>query len=212
MRTAFAVEKAVAHLQHDPFALGQLLPDERADAREGDAAVDLVRNGVRIGAEHFHERNFVALGIRADRFFKGNVVAALVRRAQTHEDFVFNAAAGVGGKRGAAVGTERVDGLDQPDCADGNQIVGVAAGHGVFARDVRHQPQVMLDQRAARGIVAFLHAAQARALLPSGKRLGKRRAVVEVAEKKQRVPDERREKPCEHTIPSGGSLCAQRGK
>ena len=66
--------------------------------------------------------------------------------AQVHQDLVFDAAGGVGGQLdvlGRLIGAHR---LDQPDGADGDQVLDVDARVLKPAGDVHHQAQVVLDE------------------------------------------------------------------
>ena len=70
-----------------------------------------------------------------------------------HQDFVFDATGGVGGKPRLFVGVVRVDGFDQTDGADGDQIVRLFPRVVELFDDVSDEPQVSLDQDVA-GLLA----------------------------------------------------------
>ncbi len=73
--------------------------------------------------------------------------------AQVHEDLVFDAARGVGRELDVLVRLEGVDGLDEADRADRDQVLDVDARVFKPARDVHHQPQVVLDEQGG-GLLA----------------------------------------------------------
>ena len=66
------------------------------------------------------------------------------------EDCIFNTAGGVGGQAHVPVRLEGGDALDEPDGADGDEIVLVARLGVVFFDDVGHQAEVVFDEGVPR--------------------------------------------------------------
>ena len=93
-----------------------------------------------------------------------------------HQDLVLDAARGIGRELDVPVGAERADGLDQANCADGDEILNVDAGVFKAPRDVDHKPQIALDERLPCLLVALGQTGDQRALL-----LGRQRGREDVA-------------------------------
>ena len=66
-----------------------------------------------------------------------------------HENFVFDAARGVGGELDVFACLKGADGLDEPDGADGNEILQIDARILKASGDVDDEAQVMLDELVA---------------------------------------------------------------
>ena len=126
---------------------------------------------------------------------------ALPGRPQQHQDLVFNAPGGIGGKLGAGFGAESVHRLHQPQRAYGHQVFPVEAGHGVFFRDVGYQAQIVLDQPPPGVLVPRLHGGDGLLLLLPGEGPGKAAPAGHDAEKEQRVPEKPIQKRQHHASP-----------
>ena len=103
----------------------------------------------------------------------GKILPPSAHKTRWGEDSIFDAAAGVGGQLHAPVGHIGVHALDQPDGADGNQIIGVVALGVVLFGDVGHQTEIVLDQRISGLGVALLPAAGGVVLFLEGEGLRK---------------------------------------
>lgn len=77
---------------------------------------------------------------------KLTLYAAAVILPQIHQDLVLDAAGSVGGQLDVLVGTEGIDGLDEPDGTNGDQVLDVDASVLEPAGNIDHQPQVPLDE------------------------------------------------------------------
>ncbi|MNP69846.1 hypothetical protein D3C76_1659990 [compost metagenome] len=66
-----------------------------------------------------------------------------------HQDFVFNTTRGEGSQLRPLIRRKGFDGLDQPDGADGDQILQVLSGIVELLDDVGHKTQVVLNQHIA---------------------------------------------------------------
>ena len=148
-----------AKAQRDDCSLprGQLV-----DRVHQELAVDIVLNGLQdkvlVGAENVGEQQLVPVPVGVERLVKADL--GLLRRglAQVHEYLIFNAARGVGRELDVLVAAVRVHCLDEPDRTDGDEVFDVDAGIFKPARDVGDKPQVVLNERAAHALVAFIHA------------------------------------------------------
>ena len=93
--------------------------------------------------------------------------------AQLHPQLVFNAAAGVTGKAGGAGAVIGIYCFNQADGANADKII-LPAGNGIILfYNMCHQPQVVTDQRFARGVIPGAHGGEGGLFLLGGKRLGK---------------------------------------
>ena len=85
-------------------------------------------------------------------FFSANRIVKADLRAlggifpQVHEDLILDAAGGVGGQLDVLVGPKGVDGLDEADGADGDQVLLVGGLRVILLDDVGHQAQIVLHQ------------------------------------------------------------------
>ena len=93
-----------------------------------------------------------------------------------HEDFIFNAARGVSGQFNIFIGIKGAHRFHQPDGADGNKILLIARQGVIFFYDVRHQPQVALNEHVARLQIALQPGVEIFALLGLTQRTRERAA------------------------------------
>ena len=115
-----------------------------------------------------------------------------------HEYLIFNAARGVGRELDVLVAAVRVHCLDEPDRTDGDEVFDVDAGIFKPARDVGDKPQVVLNERAAHALVAFVHARDELSFLLPLERRRERIAAADVEDprmRQQSVPCKPRAKP-----------------
>ena len=131
----------------DDHALGvvKLLPHDTTQLFAFDRRVDVVRDGV-LDCDNIHKRQHVSVAVGVNRLVDGNVEGAFFAAAEVHEYCILNTGRRVGGKFRAFLRSEGVHRLDQSDGADGDQVVPVRDGAHVLFADVRHQPQIVLDQ------------------------------------------------------------------
>ena len=110
-------------------------------------------HGVGVRAENVREQQLVAVPVSVERLIDAHLRFLRAALAQVHEDLVFDAARGVGRELDVLVRLEGMDGLDEADRADRDQVLDVNARVFKPARDVHHQPQVVLDEQGS-GLLA----------------------------------------------------------
>ena len=93
--------------------------------------MDVVQHGV-IHSNHIHQLQGVALFVRLDGVREGYLPLELFLAAEVHEDLIFDAPGGVGGQTRPLLRVEAGDALDEPDGADGDQVLLVGALGVVF--------------------------------------------------------------------------------
>ena len=114
-------------------------------------AADLIVKVVLRG-DHVHDPETAAVLVGIQRIVETHVARRLAPCPKGHEDLVFDAPAGIGGKAHALIGAIGVDALDEPDAADGNEIVGVVkaystcVGEGPFVCELFGQEAARLRE------------------------------------------------------------------
>ena len=137
--------QAVALGDDVPLSPVQALPHAPAHLGAGLPGVQLLQHVV-IHADHVHERQGVAVAVGIQGVGQGHLGGQLPPGAEVHEDLVLNAPAGIGGQPDVLLRLEGGDALDEPDGADGDQVILVPALGVVLLDDMRHQAQVVLDE------------------------------------------------------------------
>jgi len=137
----------------------------------GVPQVKILQHGV-VHLDYIHKGERVAVSLRIQTVGQGHFPLQLALAAEIHEDLVFDAAAGIGGKPYIFVRLEGGDPLDEADGADGNEVVLISALGVVFLDDVCHQPQVVLNELFPGILVAFRHSIQTILLLLPGQGTG----------------------------------------
>ena len=183
----------VTQHDHGLLALAERLADEPSELLRVELAVKVVED-VIVHRHDVHQRQRIAVLVGVDGLVERHILRAFLRGAEVHEDLVFNAAAGIGAETDVFVGIEGVDRLDQPDGADGHQIVLLILPAVVFFNDVRDEPQVVLDQEPARVRVAFLHFQKVFAFLFLRQRLRELAAAADVQDKETDVLSQKGDK------------------
>ena len=112
----------------------QQLRHQPADQQAVLLVLQLVQHGVLL-AHHVAEAEGVAVRAGVQGFVEGDLTLELPLGAKVHEDLIFDAAGGVGGELDLFVGAEGVDGLDETDRADGDQVLLVGGLGVVFLED-----------------------------------------------------------------------------
>ena len=179
--------------------LGQLLPASQAKPQGDDVllpgrqpgyclrqelavhvGLDGPHDHVTVGAQHVGQQQLLAVPVGVQGLVKADLRALGGIFPQVHEDLIFDAAGGVGGQLDVLVGPKGVDGLDEADGADGDQVLDVDAGVLKPAGDVHHQPQVSLDEGLTGQQLPSLQAGDPLRLLLPGQRRRQRVAAADV--------------------------------
>ncbi len=165
---------AQAVAQGDDLGLpGRQAPAHRpAHPAAGLLEVQILQHGV-VHPDHVHEGEVVAVAVVLQRVGQGHLPLELAAASKVHEHLVFDAPAGVGGQLDAPVAFEGAHRLDEPDGADGDQVVLIGRLGVVFLHDMGHQAEVVLHQDVPGLQVALLGQLQVFALLLRLQRPGK---------------------------------------
>ena len=99
------------------------------------------------------KKQLVAVPVGVDRLVERDLRLLVGDLADVHEDLIFDAARGIGRELDIPVGPEGIDGLDEPDGADGNEVLEIDARIFKPPRDIHDQAQVVLDERLPRRLV-----------------------------------------------------------
>ena len=169
--------------------LGQLLPASQAKSQGDDVllpgrqpgyclrqelavhvGLDGPHDHVAVGAQHVGQQQLLAVPVGVQGLVKADLRALGGIFPQVHEDLILDAAGGVGGQLDVLVGPKGVDGLDEADGADGDQVLDVDAGVLKAAGNVHHQPQIPLDEGLPHRQLASVQPGQQRRLLVPGQR------------------------------------------
>ena len=112
-----------------------------------------------------------------------------------HENFVFDAARGVGGELDVLPGVEGVDGLDESDRADGDQVFDADTGVFKPPRDVYDEPQVVLNQQGGGFCASLGQSLDGGLLLRAVERSGHGVAPADVKHLRRRAQSEPLQQP-----------------
>ena len=166
-----AVGQAEAQL-HDPALPGRKAVHGAAQTGALGVLLQLLAHHILVAAEDVRQQQLVAVAVHIQRLVKAGLLAAVGGLAQVHQDLVADAAAGVGGQLDAAFRREGVHGLDQPDGADADQVLGGHTAVLVLFGKVHHQPQIVQDERIAGVCLSGGHAGQQGFFLGGGEGRG----------------------------------------
>ena len=111
-----------------------------------NAAFDAPVHGIAVRPENIRKKQLVALEIGVEGLVEGDFALELGGAPQIHQDFILDAARGIRRELDVLVRTEGVDRLDEPDGADGDEIVLVDARVLKFLRNIDDEPQIVLDE------------------------------------------------------------------
>ena len=98
----------------------------------------------------------MAVLIGINRIGDGHILRGFFAGPEMHQNFIFNTPRRIGSQTDALCIIKGTHRLNQPDGADGNQVVLVAHRGVVFFYDVCHQPEIVLNKLISRLHVAIL--------------------------------------------------------
>lgn len=101
---------------------------------------------VVLNADDFHQGEAVPVLIRIDRVRQRQVAGRFFQAPEIHQDFIFDASAGIRGQADPPLRLICGNPFDQPNGADGDEIVLFTYQRVIFLDDMRDQPQIAFDQ------------------------------------------------------------------
>ena len=164
-----AVQKSEAHLHDLLFPGGQPVHRRQQHVLLG-VLLQLGADLVLVGAQHVGQKQLVALAVGVQRLVDAGLLAAVAALAKKHKYLVFDAAAGVGGQLDVLGGHKGVHRLDEPDGADGDDVLHGDAAALELARNIHHQPQVVGDEDVAAALPALFQPLKHQLFLFRGQR------------------------------------------
>lgn len=103
-----------------PF--GETLSHTPADLGAGVPGVQILQHVV-FHADDIHQGEGAAVPVAVQGVREGDLSLELPLGAEVHQDFIFNAPAGIGGQPDIFIRFEGGDALDEPDGPNGDQVV-----------------------------------------------------------------------------------------
>ena len=135
---------------------------------------------IPVRAQHVRQEQLVAVPVGVDRLVERDLRLLVGDLTDVHEDLVFDAARGIGRELDIPVRPEGIDGLDEPDGADGNEVLEIDTRIFKPPRDIHDQAQVVLDERLPRRLVPGGKGLDRAALVLGPKRRGQNVAAADV--------------------------------
>lgn len=121
--------QAVAQPDDHGLPLIQAVLHALAYPDAGLPGIQIVQHVV-VHTDDVHQGEGAPVPVRLQRVRQGHLPLELFPAAEVHQNFIFNTPAGIGGKAHVLVRPEGGDALDEPDGADGDQVV-LVVGLGV---------------------------------------------------------------------------------
>ena len=159
------------------------------------ALLNPARGHVPVGAKDVRQQELIAVPVHRQGLVDGDVMAQVVCLPQRHQDFILDAARGIGGQLNALGGLEGVDGLDEPDGANGDEVLHADSAALILSRNIDHQPQVVFDELVAHGGIAGGQAGQQFGLALPRERRGQRVGPVDVVHRRGKKAGGAKQKP-----------------
>ena len=128
-----------------------------------------------LAADNILQGKRIAVTIRLERVRERKLACTLALLPKIHQQLVLDAFGGVCRQPDILIRLKGVHGFNQPDRADGQQIVLLRTYGVILFYNMRYQSKIVLDQLfTCLGVPVLLHAAQQNRLLIGRERLGKR--------------------------------------
>ena len=143
-----AAVQALAQGDDLPLSVRQAGPDTLADLDAGVPGVQVLQHGV-VHRDHVHKGQGAPLPRGLQGVGQGDLPLELALGAEVHEDLILDTPAGIGGQAHVFVRLEGGDPLDEPDGADGDQVVLVPGLGVILLHNMGHQSQIVLHQHVA---------------------------------------------------------------
>ena len=123
---------------------------EHLQCRGQQRAVHILLNGthdrVLLCPQHIAEQQLVSVPIGVERLIKGDLPLSVGIFAQMHQDLIFDTAGGIRRQLDVLVRPVGAHRLDEPDGADGNQVLDPHSRVFEPPGNVHHKPQIMFDE------------------------------------------------------------------
>lgn len=148
--------------------------------------IDLLAD-VTIHRDDVHQRELVAVLVGIDRLVKMHVLSRFLHGAEVHEDFVFDAPRPERREPVSLPRVERVHRLYEPYRANRDELLLLVGGDVVLLHDVRHEPEIVEDERVPRGGISLRKSPEKPLLLGGAQRLRKRALVLDVKSEPQQT-------------------------
>src|SRR5690606_10222671 len=110
--------------------------------------LDVAIDDIVIRSKNIGKEQFIAIPVDIQGFVKGDFGTHLVVSPKIHQNFIFDATGSVSSQLDPLGGIKGVDGFDQADGPNGNQVFDVDPGIFKLARNVDNQPKVALNQHS----------------------------------------------------------------
>ena len=128
-----------------------------------------------LAADNILQGKRIAVTVRFERVRERKLARTLALLPEIHQQLVLDTFGGVCRQADIFIRLKGVHGFNQPDRADGQQIVLLCTYGVIFFHNMCYQSEIVLDQLfPCLGVPVLLHAAQQNRLLIGRERLGKR--------------------------------------
>ena len=145
-----------------------------------DVVLQRPHNDIAVCAEHIGQQQLVAIPVGIDRLVERNLRLLVGDFADVHQNLVFDAARRIRRKLDVPVGPEGIDGLDQTNGSDGDQVLQIDTGVFEPARDIHDKAKIMLDEQLLGCLVALFQRGDGLPLLLRLQRCGQHVAAADV--------------------------------
>ena len=138
--------------QADDFRLpgGEALPNQLVEPQGVVPVVEVLQHGV-IHTHHIDQLQGIALLVVFNGVRQRDLPLELLLAPEVHEDFIFNAPGGIGGKPGPLGGVKAGNALDEANGANGDQVLLVGALGVIFFGRVKQREGLVLLKAASHG-------------------------------------------------------------
>ena len=99
----------------------------------------------------------IAVLVSLHRLVHVDFTGSFFSRAEVHEYLVLYTPAGIGGELCSLGVVKGGHSLYQADSPDRNELILVGRGGSVLLHDVRHQPEIVLDEPVFSGLIPLRH-------------------------------------------------------
>ena len=132
----------------------EALLDQDPDPQGAVPVVEIVQHGI-VHPHHVHQLQGVALFVRVNGVRKRYLPLQFFLAAKIHEDLIFDTPGDIGGQTRAFGRVKAGDALDEPDGADGDQILLIGALRVVFLEQVKQKEEFARSKMTPQGSPNF---------------------------------------------------------